>query len=303
MSVRLENAAVQKEAEPEPEPWRYSRRGELLPDHCLDCGAAMLGPYCTRCGQKNEPEHRSLWQLVKDAVGPAVLLESKLWRTLGTLLGRPGALSEAYTEGKRSRYIRPLRLYFWVSVLFFSMLALRPAHVAAVKVAPERTVNLRFAPELQRRLREKLEPFKDPPAQGQQPAIAGEPGQGRTLAVERLRNEFISRLPKALFLLLPIFALLLRGLWRNRPYVDHLVFALHAHTVLFIGLAVGTIRWGPVELLGVLAPVAWFLPAVHRFYRSGWVETVVKAVLLGLVYFALVLAVVLVTTMVALLGT
>lgn len=301
MSVRLENAAVQKEAEPEP--WRHSRRGELLPDHCLDCGAAMLGPYCSSCGQKNELEHRSLWQLVKDAVGPAVLLESKLWRTLGTLLGRPGALSEAYTEGKRSRYIRPLRLYFWVSVLFFSLLALRPAHVATIKVAPEDTVNLRFAPELQRRLREKLEPFKDPPSQGAQQATPREAGDGRAVAVERLRNEFISRLPKALFLLLPIFALLLRGLWRRRPYVDHLVFALHAHTVLFIGLAVGTIRWGPVEAVGVLAPVAWFLPAVHRFYRSGWVETVLKALLLGIVYFALVMAVVIVTSIVALLGT
>jgi len=298
---RLENVAVQKEAEPEP--WRYSRRGELLPDHCLDCGAAMVGPYCSSCGQKNEPEHRSLWQLVKDAVGPAVLLESKLWRTLGTLLGRPGALSEAYTEGKRSRYIRPLRLYFWVSVLFFSMLALRPMHTATIKVAPENTVNLRFAPELQRRLREKLEPFKDPPAGGQQPGTASGAGDGRALAGERLRNEFVSRLPKALFLLLPIFALLLRGLWRKRPYVDHLVFALHAHTVLFIGLAVGTIRWGPVEAIGLLAPVVWFLPAVHRFYRSGWVETVLKAVLLGIVYFALVLAVVMVTSLVALLGT
>jgi hypothetical protein len=300
---RLENAAVQKEAEPEP--WRYSRRGELLPDHCLDCGAAMLGPYCGSCGQKNEPEHRSLWQLVKDAVGPAVLLESKLWRTLGTLLGRPGELSEAYTEGKRSRFIRPLRLYFWVSVLFFSFLALRPMHVATIKVAPENTVNLKFAPELQKRLREKLEPFKDPPAGGPQQAAPGEAraGDGRALAAERLRNEFISRLPKALFLLLPLFALLMRALWRSRPYVDHLVFALHAHAVLFIGLAVGTLHWAPVEALGVLAPVAWFLPAVHRFYRSGWVETVLKAVLLGIVYFALVMAVVIVTTVVALLGS
>src|SRR5262249_1372084 len=156
--VRLENAAVQKEAEPEP--WRYSRRGELLPAQCLDCGAAMVGPYCSSCGQKNEPEHRSLWQLGKDAVGPAGLPESKLWRTRGTLLGRPGALSEAYTEGKRSRYIRPLRLYFWVSVLFFSMLALRPSHGAMIKVAPNDTITLKFAPELQKRLREKLEPFR-----------------------------------------------------------------------------------------------------------------------------------------------
>lgn len=297
----MENAAVQKDAEPEP--WRYSRRGELLPDHCLDCGAAMVGPYCSSCGQKNEPEHRSLWQLVKDAVGPAVLLESKLWRTLGTLLGRPGALSEAYTEGQRSRYIRPLRLYFWVSVLFFSVLALRPAHVATFKVSSPGQIHLRFAPALEKRLQEKLEPFRDSSSR-EGPARPGEPGvDGRTVAAERVKGEFLTRLPKALFLLLPVFALLLRVLWRKRPYVDQLVFALHAHTVLFLGLGIGLVRWWPLETIGVVAPAVWFLPAVHRFYRSGWVETVLKTVLLGIAYFALVMAVVLVTSMVALLGT
>ena len=299
----MENAAVHQEAEPEP--WRYSRGGELLPAHCLDCGAAMQGPYCASCGQKNETEHRSLWQLVKDAVGPAVLLESKLWRTLGTLLGRPGALSAAYTEGKRSRYIRPLRLYFWVSVLFFSALALRPVHVATFKMSPQGQIHLRFAPELERRLREKLQPFKDAPAQGALPAKSGEPGaaDGRALATERLRNEFLSRLPKALFVLLPVFALLLRGFWWRRPYVDHLVFALHAHTVLFLGLGLGLIEWRPLHAIGLVAPVIWFVPAVHRFYRSGWVETVLKTVLLGMVYFFLVILVVVLTTTVALLGT
>jgi Protein of unknown function (DUF3667) len=300
----VENAAVHQEAEPEP--WRYSRRGERLPDHCLDCGAPMLGPYCASCGQKNEPEHRSLWQLVKDAVGPAVLLEAKLWRTLGTLIGRPGALTAAYTEGKRSRYIRPLRLYFWVSVLFFSALALLPTHVTTLKLSRDGRVHIPFAPKLEKKLERKLEPFKEvPPAvPGQVPPKPEEgAGDGRSQASERLRIELYSRLPKALFLLLPVFALLLRILWWRSPYVEHLVFALHAHTVLFLGLGLGLIGWKPLEAVGLLVPVVWFLLAVHRFYRSGWVETVLKTVLLGFVYFFLVMMVVLLTTMVALLGT
>lgn len=83
----------------------------------------------------------------------------------------------------------------------------------------------------------------------------------------------------------------------------HLVFALHAHTVLFLGLGVGLIEWRPLQAIGVVAPVIWFVPAVHRFYRSGWVETVLKTVLLGMVYFFLVILAVLLTTAVALLGT
>ena len=54
---------------------------------------------------------------------------------------------------------------------------------------------------------------------------------------------------------------------------------------------------------GVVAPAIWFVPPVHRFYRSGWVETVLKTVLLGVVYFFLLVLGILLTTAVALLGT
>jgi hypothetical protein len=274
------------------EPWRYSRRGERLPDHCLDCGATMVGPFCASCGQKNEPEHRSLWQLVKDAVGPAVLLESKLWRTLGELFRHPGALSEAYTEGKRSRYIRPLRLYFWVSVLFFSALALYPTHVATLKLEPSEGVHIPFSPELNRRLEKKLEPFRE-----------GKAPEGSAEANERLRVELLSRLPKAAFLLLPFFALLLRALWWNRPYVEHLVFALHAHTVLYLGLGLVLIGWTPLRVIGLWMPVIWFFLAVRRFYGDGWALTVVKTSLLGVLDIFLLVATMMLTSLVALLGT
>ncbi|MGZ6098733.1 MAG: DUF3667 domain-containing protein [Myxococcaceae bacterium] len=257
----------------------------------------MLGPYCATCGQKNEPEHRSLWQLAKDAVGPAVLLESKLWRTLGTLLRHPGALSEAYTEGKRSRFIRPLRLYFWVSVLFFSALALRPLHLITVQVDRDDRVRIPGAPLFEKRLQEKLDSLKDAPAG----KLAGE--KSAASAKERLQVEFLTRLPKAVFLLLPLFAALLRMLWWTRPYVDHLVFALHAHTVLFLGLGLTLTGWPPLQLLGALGPILWFFLAVRRFYRSGWVGTVLRTVTLGVLDLLVSSVVVMLTMLVALLGT
>jgi len=257
----------------------------------------MLGPFCAACGQKNEPEHRSLWQLVKDGVGPAVLLESKLWRTVGTLLFQPGALSEAYAEGKRTRFIRPLRLYFWVSVLFFSALALKPLHLVVIQVGPDDTMHMPWAPQVEKRLQEKLDALKDgPPGEH-----AG--AENATSAKDRLGLEFLRRLPKAVFLLLPVFALLLRMLWWNRPYVEHLVFALHAHTVLFLGLGLTLTGWVPLQVLGAVGPVLWFLLAARRFYGSGWVGTALKTVSLGVLdlFVSSVLAVA--TMFIALLGT
>ncbi len=47
----------------------------------------------------------------------------------------------------------------------------------------------------------------------------------------------------------------------------------------------------------------WFVLAVQRFYRSGWVATVLKTGTLGVLDFFLSSAVVAVTMLVALLGT
>jgi hypothetical protein len=258
---------------PGSEPWRFSREGERLADHCLDCGAMLTGPYCAACGQKAEPEHRSLWQLVKDAVGPAVLLESKLWRTLLTLVFRPGELSEAYVEGKRSRYIRPLRLYFWVSVLFFTAFALRPAQTIKVEVGKGDEIHLSHAPALLKKLRDRAD------------AISG-PGAAR----DQFRQHFVNRLPKAAFFLVPFSALLLKLFWWRRAYVEHLVLALHGHTVLFLGLGVALVPFLPLRVVGWLIPSLWLPLAFRRFYRSAWWVTLSKACFFAILYLVLVTA-------------
>jgi len=45
--------------------------------------------------------------------------DSRLWRTLGYLLARPGRLTREFFEGKRVRYLPPFRLYLVISLLFF----------------------------------------------------------------------------------------------------------------------------------------------------------------------------------------
>ena len=45
--------------------------------------------------------------------------DSRLWRTLGYLLARPGRLTREFFEGRRARYLPPFRLYLVISLLFF----------------------------------------------------------------------------------------------------------------------------------------------------------------------------------------
>ena len=90
---------------------------------CSDCGAALAGPYCAACGLKAEPLRQPAHHFVRDAAAEAVSYDGRVWRTFAALLFRPGALTAAYAEGRRQRYLRPLRVYLTSTLLFFFLLS------------------------------------------------------------------------------------------------------------------------------------------------------------------------------------
>ncbi|MEM0985426.1 MAG: DUF3667 domain-containing protein [Pseudomonadota bacterium] len=57
--------------------------------------------------------------LVQDVIVDTISVDSKLARTLGMLLWRPGRLARNYLDGKRVRYTAPFRLFLFSSLLFF----------------------------------------------------------------------------------------------------------------------------------------------------------------------------------------
>ena len=118
-------------------------------------------------------------------------------------------------------------------------------------------------------------------------------------------------LPRLMFVVVPGFALLLKALYRQRLYAEHLVFALHVHAVWYILFAItGVLRpWtnqaieaGHWTVLTVLAFIGSTLAQVYiliflfmgmRYvYGSSRGKTWVKIVLLFFGYFVMMLSVV-----------
>ncbi|MCH9693998.1 MAG: DUF4286 family protein [Gammaproteobacteria bacterium] len=87
--------------------------------NCLNCGTRLRGQYCGSCGQRARNRLISLWELLSEAFGDLLELDSRLWRTLIPLLARPGQLTRDYLEGRRARYMPPFRSYLVLSVIFF----------------------------------------------------------------------------------------------------------------------------------------------------------------------------------------
>lgn len=120
---------------------------------------------------------------------------------------------------------------------------------------------------------------------------------------DRLIRRFFGLLPPVLFVLMPVFALLLKTfyLFHGRLYMEHLVVALHAHSFLGLavlmgfalnglhGLAAGGI-WLLDVSLGWLAAAAWWWIPIHLYlmqrhvYGQGWGFTLLKFFLISLSY-------------------
>lgn len=86
---------------------------------CLNCGAHLIGRYCQDCGQENLEPKESVWHLVVHFFNDVTHFDGKLFSTLKYLIARPGFLTRAYINGKRASYLNPIRMYLFISAVFF----------------------------------------------------------------------------------------------------------------------------------------------------------------------------------------
>ena len=86
---------------------------------CQNCGTELLGPHCYKCGQPVHGLVRHFGSIIGDFLDSVFDLDSRTPRTIGPLLARPGYLTREYFEGRRVRYVSPVRLFFFLSIVTF----------------------------------------------------------------------------------------------------------------------------------------------------------------------------------------
>lgn len=297
---------------------------------CPNCGVPLVGPFCAHCGQRNTRRLVSVRRLVQDAVEDQLSLSSSLPRSLVGLL-RPGFLTREYTAGRVVRYIPPFRLYLITSLLFFVALAwtadverlseeiLKESGAASDSVAAgvgasaadsavvpadstaeagDDQINIQLvgmdtadAPRWMRPVLRRLE--------AQEARLNSmEPRELLRLAM----LEFERQAPKAVFLLIPVYALLMKLLYlrRRRLYAEHFIYSLHVHAFAFLVFTAMLLlpSKAPTWLLLLWLAIYIFL-AMRRVYGQGVLKTAMKYWVLFIGYstaFGLVFAVALLLT-------
>lgn len=88
---------------------------------CQNCHCSLeeKSNYCDNCGQKRIDHLPSMRELLGDLFSNIWALDSKLLKTMTSLLFQPGQLTLAYLQGNRKGYYTPFKLFiFWLTVSF-----------------------------------------------------------------------------------------------------------------------------------------------------------------------------------------
>jgi hypothetical protein len=265
--------------------------------HCLNCGTAAAGNFCQQCGQETRLHVPSAREFLHEFIGHYVALEGKLWQSLGLLLFRPGRLTREYIEGRRVRYVLPLRLYLTFSIIFFAVMKFSAPDVAKIDgkpATPGAALHAQGKPQ-QKNAADEDEPGGPNVMAGGKdmrdflapisPRLAEKVDKFDGLSAEakehQLKSAFFSYAPYAIFGLMPLFAGWLKLLYLSsgRRYGEHLLFALHSNAFAFLMLSVLLVVPGAIPFLtpALLLWLAFYLPvAMRRVYGGSRRATFVR---------------------------
>jgi hypothetical protein len=87
--------------------------------NCLNCGFRVEERFCSRCGQENLEPKEGFGHLVGHFFADITHFDSKIFTTIKDLVLKPGFLTREYAEGRRVRYLNPIRMYVFISAIFF----------------------------------------------------------------------------------------------------------------------------------------------------------------------------------------
>ncbi len=287
------------------------------PPRCANCGTAADDAYCPHCGQEQHDLHRSVRSIFGEALDSLAGWDGKIPATLWRLVRHPGVLTTEFLAGRRARYLRPLRLYLTLSLVYFLVLSMDwGATGRSLNLQLEEPVSAQEAAQARRdsvadaradsignaradslsgaraaRVARRHASRPDTPPDTT--TVGGRLERAFEQRIERLKklpkaernraftSAFFGQTPNMVFALVPVFALLLRVAYRKAPlfYAEHLVHALHLHAFAMLALLVVHVTPGAWSVLPLLALPAYVWIALRRVYGGSRTRTTVKLTL------------------------
>lgn len=289
--------------------------------NCHTVFADEQSNFCAHCGQENHTHKLPVKHFLMELVESFTHFDTKFVATFKDLIFTPGLVIQNFNDNKRTRYVPPIRIYAFMSFaffLFFNFTVGKEIESISVAVkttpnkAPASSVNafgtntkmdtltsreLTERPYLTNELIDSTFRSRNIPTNWLNTRIVHTTvklNKGE-LAVTDLYEKFIKYLTYSVFILMPIFALLLMLFYRKRNYYysEFLVFSIYFHTLLFgaFGFLILLFGFLPIDnklkyivVILLLGMGIYLGLALKRVFGDSTTKTVVKTVLLSLVY-------------------
>ncbi len=265
---------------------------------CANCSTNYIGNYCPLCGQEFKEFQKPFKFLIIDLAGNIFSFDTRLWRSLKSLLTNPGSYTAEYLDGHRKRFVPPLRLYIFISFLFFILLSTFVNKQITITEEAKISINT----DIEKRLTEGKKQDNRLSLQvgeEQENLSSKDLAQIAKKVIEepdRYMRSFLNFVSWSLFFLMPVYGFILWIFFRkSKPYYfSHLIFAINQHAVIFlwsiviliIKLLLPNRDVYPENYLLWLIPIYMFL-GEKRLYRKSWLGTFFR--LIGSFYIYLLL--------------
>lgn len=267
---------------------------------CPNCGFEANNNYCAQCGQPTQLHKETFPGLIVHFVAHYFHYDSKFFRTIKTLILKPGQLTLAYWNNQRMRFIPPISLYIFVSSLFF---------ILSFFIVDSTLQKIQKG-EFKQHLDSIVITNKNIDSKNLKDTAVAKPTDAPqiTTYVFGIIKETVHHAPKVLFFMVPFYALMLQLLFIRRKelyFVDHAIFSLHVHsfwfTLLFIQLLIAQIPYigGLFFWFVPCTGIAYMVLALHKTYKMSagkalvygiatvvlYITTFVMIVLIALMYY------------------
>jgi hypothetical protein len=256
---------------------------------CLNCGAELSGPFCAACGQRAVPANPSISEIAGDAWEELSGYDGRVAATFRAL-PHPGRLTINYIEGRRARYLPPVRLYLIVSFFYFVISAAAPQPSTATgEVRGPGGMRIGITNSAEMTEADRAEVMKDLETAPWivKPLL-------RSLAEDSagFRARLFTIMPRVFFAMLPVFAAIVAIFYRGRRFPVSLVFAVHLHAFAFLIFAMSEaakfiqvpVLAAALDVVVVVTFLVYALASARVVFGGGWPITMVKAAGIGFVY-------------------
>lgn len=229
---------------------------EAQNNHCATCNEPLAGKYCHHCGEKKHLRHElALSHYSREIIYQITHIDAKIFKTLLLLVIQPGRLTVEYLLGRKKKYIRPIRLYLILSMLyFFSFSFFDKAALLDIRLLLKFDFSGLLLPALNAK---------------QQLAVLSDDLFYRAIN-QQLNNKISLLLFPAIFFYAAVFKVLF--ITKSRYYVEHLIFCLHLMSFSFLRdmllLPLFLINKPAGFTLALISTVIYLFLAMRRVYGA-----------------------------------